>query len=290
MVAFLPPSQERYRLIRRSLLSIVLIACAFPAPVRAQDRPLRTADPVPLPHGMMSVDLGVDFLHGVSFPLSGLEGDLLRAPSGAFRLGMGGLGEFQVFSGMNLFFIEERGPGPFAHVVREGDFTHDIDDPVVATKIRLQEETARWPATGLRAATRLPSAGQESGLGTDTFDFLLWLLAGKTMRGTRVLANVGLGILPVAEEGESQNDVLVYGLAASRPVAGGWTLAGEIHGRYDTRDKTPRGTENQAQARLGARLARGSLTFDGAIIAGLHEHDPDIGATLGLSWLFRAFP
>lgn len=259
---------------------------ALAAPAAAQQRPLRTADPVPIEHGRISLEAGIDWLDGVTFPLSGLAGDLLRAPWISFRLGLGGIAELQVAGGHNLLFIEERRPAPFADMLGvDGDVTSDIEDPVVSTKIRLHEETRWRPATGARVATRLPSAGNESGLGNDTMDFFLWVLAGKSVGRTRVLANVGLGVLGVPERGDRQNDVLVYGLAAERPIGGRWTVLGEVHGRKDTKHDTPAGTEDSGQVRLGARWARGPLTLDAALIAGLHRPDPDLGLTLGLSWL-----
>lgn len=248
-----------------------------------------TADPVPLPHGGVAFELGVDVLMDISIPLSGLEGDLLRVPAVGVRFGMGDIGEFQVSSGFNFLLIERRGPGPFADQIRlDGDVSHDIEDPVVATKIRLHRESRWVPATGLRVATRLPSAGQASGLGNDTMDFLLWVLSGKTVKGTRLLANVGLGILALPERGDRQNDVLLYGLAASRAVGEHWTVVGELHGRNDVKEDTPFGTEDHAQVRLGTRWSLGSLILDGAYLIGLHGDDPDSGATVGLTWVGQA--
>lgn len=274
---------------RRRLLVALLTAVLPPAAALAQERPLRTADPVPVRHGWISLEGGVDVLMDVDFPLSGLSGDLVRAPAVSLRLGLGGTAEFQVMGGHNFLFIEERREAPFSGQLEvEGDLAHDIEDPVIATKVRLHRETRRGPATALRVVTRLPSAGNASGLGNDTMDFLLWILAGKSVGRTRVLANVGLGVLGDPRRGDRQNDVLLYGLAASRPLGDAWELAGEIHGRVDTKAGTPVGTENSGQARLGARWTRRAITLDAALIAGLHRTDPDLGLTFGLSWLRRA--
>ena len=273
----------------RSLAWMLTLVLA--APTRAQEPPLQTADPVPLPHGALAIELGADLLMDVAFPLSGLSGDLVRAPSVGLRLGLGGIGEFQVSTGWNHLFIDARGPGPFADQVNvDGDVTRDAEDPVVATKIRLREETARWPATGFRAATRLPSAGQESGLGNDAMDFLFSILAGKTVGKTRLLANAGLGILSAPLRGDRQNDVLVYGVSASRPLDDRWTLAGEIHGRRDLKGDTPPGTEDHGLARLGASWTRAPLVLYGAVVAGLDDYDPDVGASIGISWTRQAYP
>lgn len=262
---------------------------ALAAAARGQERPLRTADPVPLPHAHLAVEAGVDWLDGVSFLLSGLSGDLLRVPSVAFRYGLGGLAEFQVAGGFNLLFIDDRQPAPFADMLNvDGDIAHDIDDPVVAVKIRLHDESQYVPDTGFRVATRLPSAGNQSGLGNDTMDFLLWVLAGKTIHRTRLLANVGLGVLAVPERGHRQNDVLLYGLAATRPLAERWTLAVEVNGRRDLELDTPAGTDDMSQGRLGLRWNRGAVVLDTALVVGLHRSDPTAGATLGMTWVHPA--
>lgn len=270
---------------------VPLLVLAFAAPLAAQDRPLQTADPLPLPHGVVAVEIGADFLSGVTFPLSGLSGDLLRVPYGGFRLGVGGIAELQVSSGLNLLFIDERGTGPFAEFAEDrGDVVHDIEDPVVGAKLRLHEESPRMPATGLRVATRLPSAGQASGLGNDTIDFFLWLLAGKTVGRTRLLANGGIGILSLPTEPTRQNDVLVYGLAVTRPVGAEWTVAAEVHGRVDLKNAAPVGTEDRGQARLGVRWTRDALALYGAFVAGLHDPDPDAGVVVGVGWNLQAYP
>ena len=63
------------------------------------------------------------------------------------------------------------------------------------------------PSFGIRFATKLPTAGNESGLGLDTMDFSLVGLVGKTARSVRVVGNFGLGILSDPIDGDRQNDV-----------------------------------------------------------------------------------
>src|SRR5436305_1224918 len=73
--------------------------------------------------------------------------------------------------------------------------THDVEDITIATKIRVLTETASRPALGLRFATKLPNASNESGLGLDTTDFYATLLGAKTVESIRVVGNIGAGIL-----------------------------------------------------------------------------------------------
>ena len=56
-------------------------------------------------------------------------------------------------------------------------------------------EAAGRPAFGLRFATKLPNASNESGLGLDTTDFYVSLLGAKTVQSIRVVGNLGVGIL-----------------------------------------------------------------------------------------------
>ena len=269
---------------RRPFLAYVALL-AIAAPVAAQERPFRTADPEAIGHRRLAIESGAEWHHAVEYPLSGLTGDLLRAPTLTFRLGLGGIAEFQVASGYDILFIDERRDAPFADVVDvDREWTSDIFDPVVAMKIRLQRETRVWPATGLRVSTRIPSAGNESGLGTDAMDFHYWILAAKSLGGVRIAGNVGLGVLSNPRDGDRQNDVLLYGLAITRPV-GSWTVGAELFGRVDTEGIPAPGTEDTGQARIGGRWARGAIAIDGALFVGLDVTDADFGGALGVTWL-----
>ncbi len=53
-----------------------------------------------------------------------------------------------------------------------GDSTSSIEDFVIGTKVRVVPEGMSRPSIGLRFATKLPYASNESGLGLDTTDFL----------------------------------------------------------------------------------------------------------------------
>ena len=69
------------------------------------------------------------------------------------------------------------------------------EDIVVATKIRMVGEGVARPAFGVRFATKLPNASNESGLGLDTADVHASVLVAKTVQSVRTVGNVGLGIL-----------------------------------------------------------------------------------------------
>ena len=88
------------------------------------------------------------------------------------------------------------------------------------------------PALGIRFATRLPLADNESGLGTDTLEFNVSALVGKTVRSIRVVGNLGMAILGDPTRGDEQGDLMTYGFSLARAVKQGIELVGEINGRY----------------------------------------------------------
>jgi hypothetical protein len=275
----------------RTTMAVGLLAFIPVGPLSSQTLSLPTADPEPVPHRILAIEAGAEAGRDVAFPLSGLEGDLLRAPMLGFRYGVGGIVEIQLAGGYQVLLLDARREAPFdGRVEVDGDVTRDWVDPVVATKIRLLEERGARPAVGLRFATRLPAAGNESGLGNDTIDFLYWILAGKTWGRTRLLANVGLGVLSLPTTGDVQNDVVLYGAAVERSVGRRWTLFAEANGRTDRRGDAPPGTEDTGQARLGGRWARGTIAIAAAVAVGLHEADPDLGVTLGVTSLWQLVP
>ena len=151
-------------------------------------------------------------------------------------------------------------------------------------------ETAGRPAFGVRFATKLPNASNESGLGLDTTDFYVSLLGAKTVQSIRVVGNVGFGILADPTVGNRQNDVLTYGLSFARAMTQQAELVGELNGRVSTRsgDAFP-GTESRGLVKLGGRYTCASVRFDAGAFVGLTSIDPTIGFTAGLTYVFNAF-
>ena len=165
-----------------------------------------------------------------------------------------------------------------------------MQDIVVATKIRLLAEHPGRPAFGIRFATKLPNASNESGLGLDTTDFHVQGLIGKTVQSIRFVGNFGLGILGDPTRGNNQNDVLDYGFSVARAVRQGVEVVGEINGRASTRSGTPpAGTESRAIMRFGGRITRGTVRLDAGVLLGMTSGDPSVGLTFGATWVFRGF-
>ncbi len=275
---------------RAALIAATLAAAASRA--EAQQRPLVTEDPETIGAGLVLLEGGFDVQRQLTYPASGLEGNLLRLPTLGVSVGISSIAEVQIDGGpYNRLQVTNRRAAPLAsEMTFAGDRTHDVEDLVVATKIRLLSETADRPAFGVRFGTRLPNAGNESGLGLDTTDFFISALVGKTVQSIRFVGNVGLGILADPVKGDRQNDVLTYGVSVARAVRQGLEVVGELNGRLDTRSgEAPIGTESRGAMRIGGRFTRSTVRVDAGLIVGVTSLDPSVGFTAGVTWVFKGF-
>lgn len=277
--------------IPRLLLSalVLLVVCR---PVHAQQRPLVTEDPEPVGAGRILLEGGFDVASGQRYPVSGLEGNLLRLPTLGVSFGISSIAELQIDGGLyDRLSISKREAAPLSGLLDvTGDHTHDVSDLVVATKIRLLGESDRHPAFAIRFATKLPNTSNESGLGLDTTDFFASVLAAKNVQSVRVVGNLGLGILGDPTSGNRQNDVLTYGLSFARAMTSRAEVVGEVNGRANMRSAGAfPGTESRSTLRLGGRYTVGSARVDGGVMVGLTSDGPTIGATAGLTYVFDGF-
>ncbi len=279
--------------MRLRLVSAVLAFSAVAVSASAQQRPLVTEDPEPIGPGRMLIEGGLDYTVSEQYTVSGLEGNLLRMPSIGMSIGLSSIAEFQIDGGLfdRLSIKTRDASAPLAsEVTATGSSTHDVSDIVVATKIRFATETGSRPALGIRFATKLPTASNESGLGLDTTDFQVSLLVAKTVQSIRVVGNLGIGILADPTNGHRQNDVLAYGVSFARAMTQEAEIVGELNGRVSTRSGDPfPGTENRGLLKVGGRYTRGPVRFDAGILVGLTTIDPTIGFTTGFTYVFNAF-
>ena len=275
---------------RRFTLAICFLC--LPVAAAAQQRPLVTEDPETIGAGRILVEAGVDWGNGVEFPVSGLDGDLLRLPVVGVSVGISSIAEIQVDSGFNHLSITGRDPdAPLAGMLDiDGESTSSVEDLVIGTKIRLKGEDMYSPSFGFRFATKLPNASNEDGIGLDTMDFFASVLGAKTIQSVRVVGNLGLGILSDPTRGDQQNDVLTYGASFARALSDSAEAVGEVNGHVDVR-RGPAlpGTESRSMLRLGARYTVAGWRGDAALLIGLTSRDPGIGLAAGFTYVFDAF-
>src|SRR5262245_13264943 len=134
--------------LRLVLNALVIGLLAVPA--AAQQRPLVTEDPETIGAGRMLLEGGIDFADDQQYTVSGLTGDLWRIPTLGLSFGLSSIAELQIDGGLhNRLSIDERNSAPLSSLVTvDGDTATDVEDVVVATKIRLLSETAGRPAFG----------------------------------------------------------------------------------------------------------------------------------------------
>jgi len=277
----------------RSVVMTVGASALAATVASAQSRPLVTEDPEVVGAGQILIEAGLDYQHAVTYPASGLQGNLWRVGTFGFSFGVSSIAEIQLDGGLHdKLSITNRQQAPLSHMLTIGDSatTSDFEDAIIGAKVRLLSETSGRPAIALKFATKLPNAQNETGLGLDTTDFMFSFLFAKTVSSVRMAGNAGFGILADPTRGDVQNDVILYGVSLARAVAQEMEVVVEVNGRANTRNNTPPvGTESHSVVRAGARFTRGPVRFDGAFMFGITDLDPTWGFTTGLTWVFKGF-
>jgi hypothetical protein len=280
------------RVRRGFILLFVVISLAAADSVQAQQRPLVTEDPETIGAGRILIEAGLSLEHDATYPVSGLTGNRISIPTLGVSIGLSSIVEVQFDGGFyQRLSITESEPAPLSWVLNfDGDETSDPEDLVLATKIRLLAEGGSRPAIGLRFATKLPVASNESGLGHDMMDFSASVLIAKTVQSVRVVGNAGFAIAgdPTADVPE-QNDMVTYALSVARALTTSTELVGEITGRVNPADLIDPGAENRAMFRFGGRYTHGAVRVDAGVLIGITSRDPELGATVGVTWVLDAF-
>ncbi len=277
----------KIRIHPKQIFCVIVLAMTLALTVAAQQRPLVTEDVEVVKPGSVRFEFGFDFLQDKNFPLSGLNGDLTRFGVVSVTFGLASNVEFE--SGgviQNFLSINRQSPSAIPLQLSQAtNSTHDTGDFYLAAKIKLRHESKRLPSVGFRFGAELPNSNQSRGIGVNQTNFFATALAAKNFGNRfRVVGNLGLGILTAPVDLFTQNDVLLYGLAASYQYNDRLILVGEINGRYNTRSVAPLGTESDSAARLGARIRAAGLMWDIAGIKGINKNSAKSGISFGVSY------
>ena len=277
-------------LLRSTTILLILIASA--TLTLAQQRPLITDDVDITPQGAVNISAGVDFLQRAKFPLSGLNGDETRLADIRIKTGFASNVELSIEGAIqNYLAINSAGPSAIPLNVT-GNSTHDFDDYIISTKIKLRSESKGIPAFGFKFGFQMPNTDQAKGIGTNQINIFSKFLvqkhfgkkAGQDAR-VNVFGNIGLAIMSAPLDSFAQNDVLLYGVAGIFRVTDHFNIAGEVNGRVSTRSgPAPVGTESFGQFRIGGQFKASGLIFDTAGIFGLTKASPRTGITFGVTY------
>src|SRR3954469_23740282 len=100
--------------MRKLLLALAVagaIACASPA--FAQQRPLDTQDPETIGAGRVLLEGGISGAHDITYPASGLKGNLWQVPTLGVNVGLSSIADLQITGGLyNQLSITSRTPAP----------------------------------------------------------------------------------------------------------------------------------------------------------------------------------
>lgn len=285
-----------YRIVHMKCAVVFLALVSLPA--FAQQRPLVTEDVEPVKPGAVRFEAGFDFLQNKDYPVSGLNGDLGRLGVVSLTFGLASNVEAEVGGAIrnhlriNRQFRTSSVPLQFSPTANS---TSDTGDFYLATKIKLRSETRRAPGLGFRFGVELPNSNQSRGIGLNQTNFFATALVAKSLGKARLIGNLGLGILsgPIDASGNispfTQNDVALFGLAATYQFNSRFTLVSEVNGRYSARRNPPLGTESDGAARLGFRIRAGGLFWDVAGIRGVYPHSESGGVTFGVTYQVGVF-
>jgi len=278
--------------LRRTILALLFIATSASI-AAAQQRPLLTEDVDIIKPGFIRIETGFEFLQDQRFPLSGLRGYLTKISDTRLSFGMAPNVEFQIeWTVQNLLSIDSRmASGVPLKLGANSNDTNDVGDVTLWMKMKLRNETNRLPGIGFRFGVQLPNTDQTRGIGTNTTNLFSMITAGKRLAGQKLnlFGNIGLGILQAPINEFTQNDVLMFGLAGIYTVSDDLNIVGEVNGYHSTRKRTPLGTEDFSQARIGAQLRALGVRFNAAGIFGLSKNAPRTGLALGVTYDWDAF-
>lgn len=274
------------------LLFVLSLTLASAVLASAQQRPLLTEDVDIIKPGVIRIESGFEFLQKQRFPLSGLEGDVVKLADTRLSFGLAPNVEFQIeWTFQSFLSIKSRGPSaiPLKLGANDAD-TNDVGDARLWMKMKLRNESHSLPALGFRFGVELPNSNQARGIGTNTTNFYGVVTAGKRLGDkVNVFGNIGLGILTAPLEATSQNDVLLYGLAGTYAASDRLTLLGEVNGFHSTRKRPPIGTEDFSEARLGAQIRALGVRWYAAGIFGTSKRAPKTGLAVGFTYDWDAF-
>ncbi len=221
-------------------------------------------------------------------PISGLRGTLYRLGNLRLDFGISANVVFQIYGPLRqMLDIDSAASTPVPGMPTSGT-TSDAGDFSVATILRLWENRRKDFAFGLQVETRLPNSTQRKGIGTNTTDIFLAVLASKKWHTGILFGELGMGILTAPLETDVQNDVLLYGMGAAWKARPRVQFFGEINGYLTTRNIIPAGTEARGMARAGLAWQFNSWSVEACAQHGLTDNEGEWGVRAnlvrGISW------
>ena len=250
---------------------LALLLAGASAAQTLDGRPLRTESARTLAFGEHAVEIGAEGRAGVT-PLAILDplasGDHARAPVLRWRIGFG-RSELQLSGAPWQHFDSDAGG------VRSSSAVSDL---TFWLKVQATRGGGPRPALGFAVGTKMPNAGDETGLGTDESDVFAQVLLDRVWGSHEVRLNLGLAILGDPHRLRSQEDLLTYGVAGRHGKE--HALIWELWGR--ALSDSSRNIDESA-LRLGWARRHGRFEADASLLIGLERNSGDLGVTAGVT-------
>ncbi len=228
------------------------------------------------PKGAIWLHAGFEWRQNWQAPITRTRGDLYRYGTLRFDFGLAENVSFQI-------------RGAIRQVLKSNSKTvaRDAGDFSLATVARVLPEKSHRPALGFRIETKLPNTNQDRGIGNNTTDITMSILAAKQINALLVFSDLGLVIMSAPRQINDQNDALVYGFGALWNLNKKIQLAGEINGFTSPRHQIPLGTEDRSAARLGIAWKFSRVALEILAVKGLLKREGNWGIAAGLSSQLR---
>jgi len=258
---------------RQVVLGVSFVVFGLGTVYAGHERPLETESAEITSYGKIEIRNGFDYLKNITllFQPEDKEWDVIQLPTMGVSVGLGD--RIEVQADFDLIYQDT-----------EDDSGFDVGDLKLWTKIKLLSETATRPAVAIKFGTKLPNADNSRNFGTDESDNFGILILSKHILGIDSRLNVGMGILGNPNELSNQDDVLMYGLGAVRPIFGDINAVAEITGIANSHDGNDR-----SSFRAGVQLPWNWITWDIAASIGLNNQSEDWSLTAGGTFEINAF-
>jgi len=257
--------QEQQTLLRNLLVMLGLTLFVGTA---LAGRPLAIDDADPVEPGQFEFEAGAGYVHESDCKHWDIPFGLTYGLIPAVEMGAGFGGQFEERTER----LEDNGTEV---CTRE----HGIGDLTVGAKWQFIEKCPLGARHALAPSVKLPTADDESGLGSGKTDYdLTWITSRSVGNKTAIHLNLGYSWI-----GGSDDDVLHYGVALDFQLSDVVQWVGEVFAEKEIAD----GTDTALQYNTGFRWNPvGSMTLDIAGGSKINGDSPDFRGTVGLTWAF----
>jgi hypothetical protein len=232
--------------------------------------------------GTLLLGAGLAWGSDRSFPLSGLEGNLLSVGRLTLAYGLADRVLLEVRGdAWQTLWVDEADPPPIPLDADAIDGrTGDVGDFRIGLLLA-PIGGERGFSAGAHLEVKLPNSNEAKGIGPNTTDTRLALLGSYGASRWRATVSLGVGILEAPVENFEQNDVLLYAGELLYRAVPNMRLALGVRGRASTRNRIPLGTEDLGEAIIGGDYRFGPWILDMALTYGLVQDSSKWGVTVG---------